>query len=76
MRHLDVVTLFPQLFGPFLGEGLLKEPWKVTDGHIELSTRPGLGFNIDEKEAEQDCGRTGPLACRRRGGGGGMYGGV
>lgn len=24
MRHVDVVTLFPQLFGPFLGEGLLK----------------------------------------------------
>jgi galactonate dehydratase len=39
-----------------LGEGLLKEPWKVTDGHIELPTGPGLGFDIDEKEAEQDCG--------------------
>ncbi len=39
-----------------LGEGLLKEPWQVVDGHIELPTKPGLGFEIDEKEAEQDCG--------------------
>ena len=39
-----------------LGEGLLKEPWQVVDGHIDLKTKPGLGFEIDEKEAEQDCG--------------------
>jgi galactonate dehydratase len=39
-----------------LGEGLLKEPWVVTDGHIDLPTEPGLGFDIDETEAEQDCG--------------------
>ncbi len=39
-----------------LGEGLLKEPWQVVDRHIELPTKPGLGFEIDEKEAEQDCG--------------------
>lgn len=39
-----------------LGEGLLAEPWTVTDGHIDLPTKPGLGFTIDEKEAEQDCG--------------------
>ena len=39
-----------------LGEGLLKEPWQVVDGHIELPAKPGLGFEIDEKEAEQDCG--------------------
>lgn len=39
-----------------LGEGLLKEPWVVKDGHIDLPTKPGLGFEIDEKEAEQDCG--------------------
>ena len=39
-----------------LGEGLLKDPWVVKDGHINLPTRPGLGFEIDEKEAEQDCG--------------------
>lgn len=39
-----------------LGEGLLKDPWVVKDGHIDLPTRPGLGFEIDEKEAEQNCG--------------------
>ena len=39
-----------------LGEGLLKDPWVVRDGHIDLPTKPGLGFEIDEKEAEQDCG--------------------
>jgi galactonate dehydratase len=39
-----------------LGAGLLREPWKVKDGHIELPTRPGLGFEIDEKEAAQSGG--------------------
>ena len=39
-----------------LGAGLLQEEWEVKDGHIELPTKPGLGFEIDEKEAEQDCG--------------------
>ena len=36
-----------------LGDGLFTEDWKVKDGHIELPTKPGLGFEIDEKEAEQ-----------------------
>lgn len=31
-----------------LGEGLLVEPWRVVDGHIELPTAPGLGIEIDE----------------------------
>ena len=39
-----------------LGDGLLKEDWQVRDGHIELPTKPGLGFDIDEKEAEQNRG--------------------
>jgi len=39
-----------------LGDGLLKEEWQVKNGHIELPTKPGLGFEMDEKEAEQDCG--------------------
>lgn len=39
-----------------LGEGLFREPWQVRDGHIELPTKPGLGFEIDEKEAEQNRG--------------------
>ena len=39
-----------------LGEGMFKDPWQVVDGHIALPTKPGLGFDIDEKAAEQDCG--------------------
>ena len=37
-----------------LGAGLLKEDWKVEDGHIDLPTKPGLGFEIDEKEAQKN----------------------
>jgi galactonate dehydratase len=39
-----------------LGDGLLREPWQVKDGHIELPARPGLGFEIDEREAAQNRG--------------------
>ena len=39
-----------------LGAGLLREEWQVKDGYIDLPTKPGLGFEIDEKEAEQNCG--------------------
>ena len=39
-----------------LGAGLLREDWQVEDGHIALPTKPGLGFEIEEKEAERDCG--------------------
>ena len=38
-----------------LGAGLLCEDWQVRDGYIDLPTKPGLGFEIDEKEAEKDC---------------------
>ncbi len=41
-----------------LGDGLLQENWQVVDGHIELPTRPGLGFDIDEKEAQQNIDYT------------------
>jgi galactonate dehydratase len=34
-----------------LGGGLLKKDWVVKNGHIELPKGPGLGFEIDEKEA-------------------------
>ena len=39
-----------------LGEGFFREPWQVVDGHIELPTGPGLGFEMDEAAAEQNCG--------------------
>jgi len=31
-----------------LGEGYLKQPFEVIDGHIELPTGPGLGIELDE----------------------------
>ena len=31
-----------------LGEGYLKTPFVVTDGHVDLPTGPGLGIEIDE----------------------------
>jgi galactonate dehydratase len=41
-----------------LGEGVLCEPWQVKDGHIELPTRPGLGFEMDESVLEASCAYT------------------
>jgi galactonate dehydratase len=38
-----------------LGDGVLREPWQVKDGHIELPTKPGLGFEIDETALEEAC---------------------
>jgi galactonate dehydratase len=37
-----------------LGDGLLREAWLVRDGYIDLPTRPGLGFEVDTHEAEQN----------------------
>ena len=36
-----------------LGDGLLQEDWQVKDGYIDLPTKPGLGFDIDEDAAER-----------------------
>jgi galactonate dehydratase len=38
-----------------LGAGILKEEWQVCDGFIELPAKPGLGFEVDEKEIEKHC---------------------
>ncbi len=32
-----------------LGDGYLKEPFKVVDGYIPLPTKPGLGIELDEE---------------------------
>jgi galactonate dehydratase len=32
-----------------LGEGYLKEPFRVRDGHVEVPTGPGLGIEVDEE---------------------------
>jgi galactonate dehydratase len=36
-----------------LGERVLKCPWVVKDGYIDLPTAPGLGVEIDEDAVEQ-----------------------
>jgi galactonate dehydratase len=36
-----------------LGNGLLEHNFQVVNGHIELPTQPGLGFTINEAEAQQ-----------------------
>jgi galactonate dehydratase len=36
-----------------LGRELFVEPWQVVNGHIELPTRPGLGFEMDEEALKQ-----------------------
>ena len=57
--HVDAAVpnfLIQEQVDSGLGAGLFKENWKVTDGHIDLPTKPGLGFEIDETEAERDCG--------------------
>lgn len=41
-----------------LGEGILKEPYKVVDGHIALPTKPGLGIEVDV-ELMEEGGRLG-----------------
>jgi galactonate dehydratase len=38
-----------------LGGGLLQEEWQVKDGYIDLPTRPGLGFEIDEEAVQKPC---------------------
>lgn len=39
---------------PGLGAGLLEIDLQVVNGHIELPTAPGLGFTINEAEAQQN----------------------
>ena len=35
-----------------LGGGLFVDDWVVEDGHIDLPTKPGLGFEIDEQAVQ------------------------
>ena len=54
--HVDAVVpnfLIQEQIDASLGYGLLKRDWLVKDGFIDLPTAPGLGFEIDEKEAKQ-----------------------
>ncbi len=39
-----------------LGEGYLKRPFKIRDGHIDIPTGPGLGIEIDEQALAEKIG--------------------
>src|SRR5215831_5056913 len=39
-----------------LGEGYLKNPFKVRDGYIDLPTGPGLGIELDEEALKDKIG--------------------
>jgi len=55
--HVDAAVpnfLVQEQVDPALGAGLLEESWQVQDGHIELPTKPGLGFEINAAEAEKN----------------------
>ena len=54
--HVDAVIpnfLIQEQIDQSLGDGLLEEAWQVVDGHIALPARPGLGFEVNASEAEQ-----------------------
>ena len=54
--HVDAVVpnfLIQEQIHQNLGSGLLKQDWRVREGHIELPTAPGLGFEIDEAAAQK-----------------------
>lgn len=39
-----------------LGDGYLKEPFQIEDGHIPLPTAPGLGVELDEEALKDKLG--------------------
>ena len=39
-----------------LGEGYLKQPFRVRDGFLELPTGPGLGIELDENAMADKLG--------------------
>ena len=54
---VDAVTpnfLIQEQVDAGLGSDLFQTSWQVEDGHIELPTASGLGFEVDEKLVEQD----------------------
>jgi galactonate dehydratase len=55
--HVDAVIpnfLAQEQIDQGLGGGLFKQDWQVVNGHIELPTKPGLGFEIDEAAAQRN----------------------
>jgi galactonate dehydratase len=51
--HVDAVVpnfLAQEQVDAALGAGIFEEDWHVADGFIELPTKPGLGFDVNEEE--------------------------
>lgn len=49
--HVDIAVpnfLAQEQIDQGLGRELFLEPWQVVNGHIELPTKPGLGFELNE----------------------------
>ncbi|MEC9377660.1 MAG: galactonate dehydratase [Candidatus Latescibacterota bacterium] len=54
--HVDAVVpnfLAQEQIDQGLGGGLFQQDWEVVDGHIDLPSKPGLGFEIDESVVTQ-----------------------
>ena len=59
--HVDAAApnfLIQEQVDSCLGEGLLKNPWRVENGHILLPVEPGLGIEPDEREVRKRCAYT------------------
>jgi len=54
--HVDAVVpnfLIQESVGPDWLVDVVEEPWTVTNSHIDLPTKPGLGFEINEREVQK-----------------------
>ena len=54
--HVDAVVpnfLAQEQIDQGLGGGLFQQDWEVVDGHIDLPSKSGLGFEIDESVVTQ-----------------------
>ena len=54
--HVDAAVpnfLIQEQVDAGLGDGLLMNPWQVTDGYIRLPVEPGLGIELDEREVQK-----------------------
>jgi galactonate dehydratase len=56
--HVDAVVpnfLIQEQIDQGLGEGILREPWQVVQGYIELPAKPGLGIEVDDAVLQGEC---------------------
>jgi len=59
--HVDAAVpnfLIQEMTGPEQVSGPVRLAWKLADGHMELSTTPGLGVEVDEREVAAMSART------------------